>query len=122
MINNWKYHDLHMDFSSMYEGNRHPSDIDMIYVGRSRFLIIGEIKNECGTLKDGQRRLLENIVNGWKYDGLCMYITHDKYAQYGDTEVDVSECYVKEIYYKKTGKWSIPKRQTQVKEVIKYYS
>lgn len=121
MIKDWDFHDLRMDFSSMYEGSNHPSDIDMFYIGRDHFLIIGEIKNERGHLKDGQRRILEKLINGWKDDGMVLYITHDKYVQNGDREVDVSECYVKEIYYKKTRRWTEPRKPTKVKEVIKYY-
>lgn len=30
-----------------------PSDIDMCYLGKNDTLIIGEIKNELGTYKDG---------------------------------------------------------------------
>ena len=105
----------------MYEGGNHPSDIDMFYIGRDKFLILGEIKNECGELKDTQRRLLETLINGWKSDGMVLFITHDKYVQYGDTEVDVSECYVKEIFYKRTGKWTTPKRPTKVRQIIEYY-
>ena len=121
MIKNWEYHSLRMDYSSMYKGNHHPSDIDMFYIGRDKFLIIGEIKNERGELKDGQRHILETLLNGWKADGVILYITHDKYAQNGDTTVDVPECYVNEIYYKVLGEWTKPKRPTKVKEVIEYY-
>lgn len=105
----------------MYRGNAHPSDIDMFFIGKDKFLIIGEIKNERGTLTDGQRRLLELLINGWKYDGLAIFITHDKYVQNGDREVDVSECYIKELYWKSLGKWVLPKHPTKVKDIIEYY-
>lgn len=120
-MNNWDYHSLRMDFSSMYYGDRHPSDIDMVYLGKENFLIIAEIKNECGSLKDGQRRLLETLVDGWKHNGLCLYVTHDKYVQNGDTLVDVPDCFINRIYYKGTGKWLIPKRPTKVKEILERF-
>lgn len=120
-IKNWKFHNLYMDFSSMYADNRHPSDIDMLYVGRNKTLIIGEIKNERGVLKDGQRRLLVTLAENWKHDAVCLYIVHNKYYQYGDREVNVAECYVQEIYHKKEHRWRPPKRPTTVKEIIDYY-
>ena len=120
-MNNWDFHGLQMDYSSMYEGNDHPSDIDMFYLGRKNFLILCEFKNERGELRDGQRKLLEKLINGWKYDGLVIFAQHDQYVQYGGTKVDVPELYISEMYYKCRGKWEIPKRPTQIKEVIKYF-
>ena len=105
----------------MYAGNDHPSDLDMVYIGKDNFLIIGEIKNERGSLSHGQRRLLESFITGWKSDGMAIYITHDKYVQNGDKTVDVSECYVQEIYYKQIRVWLQPKRPTKVKEIIEHY-
>lgn len=104
----------------MYEGNDHPSDIDMVYIGKDKFLIVGEIKNEQGRLSDGQRRLLQTFVDGWEAKGIAIYITHDKYTQRGDTDVNVAECYVQEIYYKGRG-WTYPKHLTRVKDIVAYY-
>ena len=121
MVRNWDFRDLHMDFSSMYQGNDHPSDIDMFYIGRGKFLIIGEIKNERGTFTAGQRKLLQSLIDGWRFDGMAIYVTHDKYVQNGAKEVDVSECFVQEIYYKRLGIWRKPSRPVKVKEIINYY-
>ena len=122
MIKNWDFHDLHMDFSSMYSGSDHPSDIDMVYIGKQNTLIIGEIKHESGSLKNGQRRLLEKFVNNWKWSAFAIYITHDKLYQNGDREVNVADCFVREIYTKSERKWRHPKRMVTVKEIIKHYS
>ena len=46
MIKNWNYKNLKLDYSSMYSGNNHPSDIDMFYLTNNETLILGEIKNE----------------------------------------------------------------------------
>lgn len=46
MINNWGNKSLRIDYSSMYEGNNHPSDIDLFYLASDNTLILGEIKNE----------------------------------------------------------------------------
>ena len=105
----------------MYDNDNHPSDIDMFYIGKKDILIIGEIKNEKGSLKDGQRRLLEKVVDNWQNDAMCLFITHDKYVQNGDTKVDVPNCYVKEYYWKKAGKWIIPKEPTKVIDVLDKY-
>ena len=121
MIKNWKYHNLYLDYSSMYKGNNHPSDIDMIYLGKDRVLILGEIKNEMGELKRGQRKLLETLINGWQGDGLILFITHNRYWQNGDDVVNVAECEVKEVYFKSEGKWRPPSRKITVKEALDYY-
>lgn len=105
----------------MYEGNDHPSDIDMFYIGKDKYLVLCEIKNEKGELKQGQRRMLEDLVRNWKHDGMVIYVTHNKYYQYGDRIVDVSECYVQEIFYKALGRWTKPKRPTKVREIIEFY-
>ena len=95
MIRNWNEHRLDMDFSGLAEqGKGQPSDIDMFYLGKNRTLIVGEIKNSRGVLRDGQRRLLEHLCDGWRHDAICLYITHDRFVQMGDTSVDVAECYV----------------------------
>ena len=122
MIKNWDFHNLRMDYSSMFEGNDHPSDIDMLYLGKDGTLILGEIKNERGVLRGGQRKLLESLVNGWSGDGLVLYITHDKYWQDGDTEVNVAECKVQLVYFKSEGRWRAPAREITVKEALEHWT
>lgn len=120
MIRNWNEHRLDMDFSGLAEqGKGQPSDIDMFYLGKNRTLIVGEIKNSRGVLRDGQRRLLEHLCDGWRHDAICLYITHDRFVQMGDTSVDVAECYVKEYYWK--GKWRKPKQPTTVREALNQF-
>ena len=121
MIKNWNFHNLYMDYSSYTKSDDHPSDIDMFYIGKKDILIIGEIKNERGHLKEGQRHILEKLVNNWKNDAICLFITHNKYVQYGDKKVDVPNCYVKEYYWKKAGEWVVPKEKTKVKDVLEMY-
>ena len=119
MIRNWNYHNLYMDYSSYANTNNHPSDIDMFYIGKDKTLIVGEIKNELGKLVGGQRKLYEQLIDGWKYDGIALFIVHDKYVQRGDTKVDVPNCLVREYYYK--GKWHQPQRDLKVMEVLEKY-
>ena len=121
MINNWDYHNLNMDFSSYTDGNDHPSDVDMLYICRDDTMIIGEIKNERGQFKDGQRRLITRLIESHKGDAIGLFITHDKLYQKGDRTVDVMRCPVREIYVKNEHRWRLPKHQTTVKEVIDYY-
>jgi len=106
----------------MYSGNNHPSDIDMFYLGRDHTLVIGEIKNEHGVLKDGQRRLLAELVDGWKYDAIAVFIVHDKLYQNGDRKVDVPSCKVRELYTKSEKKWRQPKKLTTAKDVLDWYT
>lgn len=110
-----------MDFSSMFNGNDHPSDIDMFYLCNDWTLIIGEIKNECGVFSDGQRNLITKVLRSHRADAVGLFITHNKYAQNGDTKVDVSSCYVKEIYIKSENVWRKPKKPVTVKEILNYY-
>ena len=104
-----------MDFSSMRQGNAQPSDIDLFWLGKHT-AVFGEIKNELGPLKYGQRKLLEKLADGFKPDAMVIFITHDKYVQDGDTKVDVGECFVAEYYYH--GQWVTPTKPLKVKEVI----
>lgn len=119
MIKNWNYHNLYMDYSSYTESNEHPSDIDMFYISEDKTLIVGEIKNELGNLTGGQRKLYEELINGWKYKGIALFIVHDKYVQNGDKKVDVPNCEVREYYYK--GKWNKPKNKLIVKDILNKY-
>lgn len=121
MIRNWEFHDLHMDFSKHYEDNDHPSDIDLFYLCRDGCLVLGEIKNIRDRLKHGQRKILELLAEGWEKDAVVLFIQHDKFYQYGDREVDVDCCPVKEIYYKSIHGWRTPREPTTVRQVIDYY-
>lgn len=122
MINNWEYRNLNMDFSSMYPHSNHPSDIDMFYITKDNTLIIAEIKNEQGVLKDGQRRLLERLVNGWQYGAIAIYATHRKLYQKGDRTVYVPDCEIKEMYVKSEKYWRVPARDAaKVKDLLEYF-
>lgn len=93
------------------------SDIDLFHVTPKGFLVIGEIKNLKGEFKQGQRRLLSNIVDANKNGGTVLYITHDKDVHSGDTIVDVSECLVEEYYW--NGEWITPYKFITVKDAMK---
>ena len=124
MIKNWQYHELYMDFSSMFDGNDHPSDIDMFYLCNDGTLILGEIKSVLGKFNDGQRNLLAKLIQmhgGEDCDGVGLFITHDKLVQNGDKVVDVSRCWVSEIYIKKEGVWRKPKKPVTVSMILNYY-
>lgn len=105
----------------MFEGNDHPSDIDMFYLCDDKTLILGEIKSRYGQFGEGQRRLLTKVLSQHKGDGVGLYITHDKLVQNGDKAVDVSVCPVTEIYIKSEGVWRKPKKPVTVKEILGYY-
>lgn len=117
-MRNWQRHGLHMKFDNCNVGHGKPSDIDMMYIGRNGFLVLGEIKNEEGLLGDGQRSLLEQIADNHKQGAMVIYITHNKYVEKGDEEVDVAECFVEEYYY--NGQWHQPQTFLTVREVIEW--
>ena len=110
-----------MDFSSMYFGKDHPSDIDLFYIGRDKTLLIGELKNERGYLQEGQRRLLESLANGWKWDAVILMIPHSAYVQRGAEVVDVGRLLVAELDHTKDRTWRRPKQATTVKHVVDYF-
>ena len=93
------------------------SDIDLIHVTRSGFLVIGEIKNARGRFTDGQKRLLSGIVDKHKGGGTVLFITHGKDVHKGDGVVDVSECLVDEYYW--NGEWVTPYKFITVAEAMK---
>lgn len=127
-IKNWKEKEVYMDFSSMYDGNDHPSDIDLFYIGKDRegrdVLIVGEMKYGNTLIKEGQRRLLEAFVDKYNGTAIILYITHHANVYEGETRVDVSRCIVEEYYYRpdgRTGKWVTPRERLTVREVIDTY-
>lgn len=121
MIKNWNYKNLHLDYSSMYDGGNHPSDIDLFYIAKDDTLILGEIKNESYNTDnwEKQKKILQRVIDNYKKEALYLFITHNKYVQKGDTKVDVPNCNIKEYYYK--GEWRTPQKETKVWEVLKKY-
>ena len=116
MIRDWQEHNLHMDFSNIATPQGKPSDVDMWYISKTDFLIIGEIKNGKGYFTDGQKNLLKKLIDQHRGGGTVLYITHDKDVHRCDRVVDVSKCYVAEYYWH--GKWYVPKKPTTVNEAF----
>ena len=116
MIRNWQEHELHMDFSNIDTPQGKPSDVDMWYISKTNFLIIGEIKNEKGYFTDSQKWLLARLIDNHKGGGTILYITHDKDVHVGDKTVDVSRCQVAEYYWH--GKWYVPKQPITVNQAF----
>ena len=114
MIRDWDEHNLHMDYSNI---GVVCSDIDLLHVTPTGFIIIGEIKNFKGTFKRGQKRLLQKLVDNSTNGGTILYITHDKDVHSGDTIVDVSTCLVEEYYWNK--EWVIPYKPITVGDAMK---
>lgn len=105
-----------MDFSNINTPHGKPSDVDMWYISKNNFLIVGEIKNAKGTFTDAQKYLLAKLVDGNKNGGTVLYITHDKDVHKGDTLVDVAQCQVAEYYWQ--GKWRTPRKPITVNEAF----
>ena len=106
-----------MNFGNIETPKGHPSDIDMWYITKDNFLIIGEIKNRKGSFTDFQRWMNERLIESHSGGGTVLYIEHDKDVHFGDTEVDVSKCYVKEYLW--DGQWIKPQKPTTVNEAFK---
>lgn len=118
MIKNYQRQQLQMDFSTGM-GNDHPSDIDLFYIAKQNgqpVLILGEIKNEHGTFSEGQRKVLQQVADNFRYRAFIIYITHNKRVEEGDVRVDVMNCPVSEIY--ENGKWQIPSCKVTVKRFL----
>ena len=116
MIRSWAEHQLNMDFSNIETPQGKPSDIDMWYISKTNFLIIGEIKNEMGYFTDSQKWLLAKLIDNHRGGGTILYITHDKDVHKGDRLVDVSKCQVAEYYWH--GKWYVPRQPITVNEAF----
>lgn len=115
-IRNPKQQTLFLNFYNIKCPVGRPSDIDMFYMG-DKFLILGEIKNECGTFSDGQKHLYEKLAENFTKDVYILFIKHNKYVEKGDTEVDIAEALVNECYVKGEG-WITPKKVTSVQEFL----
>ena len=105
-----------MDFSNIKVPQGRPSDIDMWYLDRSGFLIIGELKDAKGTFTDAQRYVLKKVIDSHKGGGTILYIVHHKDVHQGDKIVDVSRCKVEEYYWH--GKWVKPKTYPTVQDAF----
>lgn len=113
MIRSEERQRLFMDFGQI---GVQCSDIDMLHVFPNGKLLLGEIKNKTGHYEKGQRHLLTQIIDGYRYGGIVLYIQHNEFVEQGAKRVDVAECEVVEYYYK--GEWIKPQTQTTVKEVL----
>lgn len=117
-IRNWNNHQVKLDFKNLRFGinqNKRPSDIDMFYLHGST-LILADGKNAVGEFSEGQRGLYKALIDGWKYEAIYFYFTHNAFQQNGDTEVDVASCLIQEYYYK--GKWHKPRKPTTMHEAL----
>lgn len=108
---------LFMDFSGIETKKGHPSDLDMWYILDNGLLIIGEIKSSKGRFGKFQRMLIERLISQHKGGGTALYIEHTKDVHKGDTEVDVSKCYVKEYLWH--GEWIVPQKPITVNEAFR---
>ncbi len=125
-IQNWANHAVKLDFKNLRFGPQdqlRPSDIDLFFL-YGRLLIIGDGKNEVGTMSDGQRKIYERLIDRWceakNHQGFYMWFSHNAFQQNGDTEVDVAGCPVVEYYYHdgKKGRWLTPQSHTTVKAAM----
>jgi len=107
MINNWDRQKLDIDFSRIELPRGKPSDIDFVYVGPQgndgvpKYAILAEIKNSVGTFTEFQRYLYAQYSDALERSGIdtyTMYLNHDKFVERGDTEVNVADCLVVEVY------------------------
>lgn len=116
MIRHPEQQSLFIDFSHLLVDRGAPSDVDMIYMLRDGFTIIGEIKSIKGEFTRGQRTLLTAFCDNIKAGAILIYITHDKDTNRGDTSVDVAECKVQEYYL--NGQWHTPQGYTSVQTAV----
>lgn len=121
MINNWNYKQLHMDYSGIFDDGHNPSDIDIFNLYDDGTLLLGEIKSERGQFKDGQRRLLQKVLDSHDGDAVGIYVEHDKLVQNGDVRVGVADCPVKLIYIKGEWEWRPPKTPAKVRDVLRWF-
>ena len=114
-MNNWNHFELQPNFDNIRRSMGKPSDLDMFYLTKDKFLIIGEFKSQYGTL-DSQRWLFETFINNYKYDGIVIYAKHNSLREKGDITYDASQCIVEEYYWK--GRWHKPKSKITVQDVF----
>ena len=113
-MNNWNHFNLQPSFDNIKSSVK-PSDLDMFYITKDKFLIIGEFKSQYGELGN-QKWLFETFINNYKYDGIVIYAKHNSLIENGDTTYDVSKCEVEEYYWK--GGWHKPRSKVTVQDVF----
>jgi len=125
-IKNWEERNLPIDYSSMFEGGKHPSDIDMFYLFPDGLILFGEFKNEQYNRNswEKQKALFQRVLNNFNNEAIWLFMVHDQYVQCGAKVVNGLECVIKEYCYKKPhykAKWITPRKKTKLKEVFEYY-
>ena len=113
MLKDVTEYELVMDFANICVKC---SDVDLIHMTNSGKLIIGELKNEKGSLKGAQRKLFARIIDGYKSGGAVLNIRHTVDVHKGGKMVDVAACQVVEYYT--GGKWHTPDRFITVNEFL----
>ena len=114
-MNNWNHFELQPCFDNIKSSVGKPSDLDMFYITKDKFLIIGEFKSQYGKLNN-QRWLFETFINNYKYDGIVVYAKHNSLVQHGDTTYDAANCEVEEYYWK--GKWHKTSSKVTLQDVF----
>lgn len=125
-IKNWDERNLPVDYSSMFDGGKHPSDIDMFYLFPDGLIMFGEFKNELYNKNswEKQKSLFQRVLDGINGEALWLFMVHNAYVESGAKAVNGLDCVIKEYCYKKPhykAKWVTPRKETKLKEVFEKY-
>lgn len=113
-IKSWKQWGLYPDFKNI---GQPCSDIDFITIGKN-YMLLAEIKNEHGTMYEGQKWVYEQFAKNHKTPVYILFVTHDKMIENGDKTFDMCETDVVEQYNNMDNEWVPPSRPVKFKEYL----
>lgn len=92
-------------FEGLQKGGVSPSDIDAILELREEYLILFEVKKSGVKIPNGQRRMLETLVDVWAETGRVGLVVKATHNYSNNQDILLRNCIVEEVYYK--GSWKI---------------
>lgn len=105
-------------FENLRYGNITPTDIDCTIDYHGDVFAFVEIKYEDTELKDGQRKYLENVVNGLSGGGCeaaAFVASHS--VENTNEDIDAADCIVRKVYVNHRW-WSYEGRNKTLKELL----
>ena len=89
-----------IDFSGVKNGKIHPSDIDAVLEFDSKYLLLFELKKVGVQVPQGQRMMLERIIDAWEDCGKIGTVVYCEHDTEPEQTIYLKDCEVIGVYNK----------------------
>lgn len=89
-----------IDFSGVKNGKIHPSDIDAVLEFDSKYLLLFELKKVGVQVPQGQRMMLERIIDAWEDCGKIGSVVYCEHNTEAEQTIYLKDCEVIGVYNK----------------------